>query len=194
MQNLRTSIVQLIAPKQLWDIARDWEPSVPLRLLSRPAPDVFGAKPETRRNRILRDAVQAAATQLTKMRGPDPANWTWGQLHQVRLRHPLDRAPGAEGLMDPQSLSRPGDQDTVMATGYHDESLDQVSGASYREILDTSNWDSSVAINAPGQSGQPGSPHYSDLLPLWNDGQYFPLAYSRAAVEQVATDKLVLEP
>ncbi|HZS51141.1 MAG TPA: penicillin acylase family protein, partial [Bryobacterales bacterium] len=70
----------------------------------------------------------------------------------------------------------------------------QASGASYREIFDLSDWDRSVAINAPGQSGQPGSPHYADLLPLWADGEYFPLPYSRAAVEKNTARRLVLEP
>src|SRR5947199_9523089 len=50
---------------------------------------------------------------------------------------------------------------------------------SYREIFDLSNWDKAVAINTPGQSGQPGSRHYSDLLSLWEAGQYFPLVYSK---------------
>ena len=91
-------------------------------------------------------------------------------------------------------VPRPGDEYTVNATGYPDNSFDQVSGASYREIIDLSDWDHSVAVNVPGQSGQPGSPHYSDLLPLWSEGKYFPLLYSREAVEKEATDKLVLEP
>jgi penicillin amidase len=82
----------------------------------------------------------------------------------------------------------------VNATGYSGTSFDQDSGASYREILDLSDWDNSVAVNVPGQSGQPGSPHYSDLLPLWSEGRYFPLVYSREAVEQETTDRLVLQP
>jgi penicillin amidase len=82
----------------------------------------------------------------------------------------------------------------VNATGYYGGSFDQVSGASYREILDTSDWDRSVAVNTPGQSGQPGSTHYSDLLPLWDQGKYFPLAYSKEAVEKVTTDRLTLTP
>jgi penicillin amidase len=49
-------------------------------------------------------------------------------------------------------------------------------------------------VNVPGQSGQPGSPHYSDLLPLWSEGRYFPLVYSPEAVEQETTDRLVLQP
>jgi penicillin amidase len=82
----------------------------------------------------------------------------------------------------------------VNATGTEGDSWEQVSGASYREILDTSDWDKSVAINTPGQSGQPGSPHYSDLMRLWDAGGYFPLVYSRKAVVGAATDRLVLKP
>jgi penicillin amidase len=69
-----------------------------------------------------------------------------------------------------------------------------MSGASYREIFDLSNWDNARAINTPGQSGQPGSRHYSDLLSLWEAGQYFPLVYSKEAVEQNSTDVLTLMP
>jgi len=29
---------------------------------------------------------------------------------------------------------------------------------------------------------------------LWDEGKYFPLVYSRAAVEKETTEKLVLEP
>ena len=75
------------------------------------------------------------------------------------------------------------------AAGYR-----QTSGASYRQIFDVGEWDNSVAINVPGQSGQPGSAHYGDLLPLWAEGRYFPLLYSRAAVEKTAKDKLLLLP
>ena len=113
---------------------------------------------------------------MEKLQGPDSTKWSWGQMHHVRFRHPLDQMPGAAALTDPAPVSRPGDEYTVNATGYYDSSFDQVSGASYREILDLSDWDHSVAVNVPGQSGQPASPHYSDLIPLWSEGKYFPLA------------------
>ena len=112
----------------------------------------------------------------------------------VRFRHPLDQADGSAALLDLGPVPRPGDEYTVNATGYFGNSFDQVSGASYREILDLSDWDHSVAVNTPGQSGQPGSPHYSDLLPLWSEGKYFPLVYSREAVEKEVTDRLLLKP
>ena len=126
--------------------------------------------------------------KMEELQGPDPAKWSWGEMHHVRFRHPLDQIPGAAALTDPTPVPRPGDEYTVNATGYPDNSFDQTSGASYREILDLSDWDHSVAVNVPGQSGQPGSPHYSDLLPLWSEGKYFPLVYSRDAVEKETTD------
>jgi penicillin amidase len=70
----------------------------------------------------------------------------------------------------------------------------QTHGASFREILDLADWDNSVATSTPGQSGQPASPHYGDLLALWRDGEYFPLAYSRAAVERATAHVLTLQP
>jgi penicillin amidase len=111
----------------------------------------------------------------------------------VRFRHPLDQAAGAAALMNLGPLPRPGDGYTVNATWYG-ESFEQLGGASYREILDTSDWDRSVAVNTPGQSGQPGSPHYSDLMHMWGEGKYFPLVYSREAVENNTTARLRLEP
>jgi penicillin amidase len=128
------------------------------------------------------------------MQGPDPAQWSWGALHVIRFRHALDQQPGGAALLDLGPLPRPGDEYTVNATGFGGDSFAQTSGASYREILDTGNWDQSLAINTPGQSGQPGSPHYSDLMKLWDAGDYFPLVYSKEAVDRETTYKLELLP
>ncbi|MES2253846.1 MAG: penicillin acylase family protein [Pseudomonadota bacterium] len=45
--------------------------------------------------------------------------------------------------------------------------------------MDTDNWDNSVGLNNPGQSGDIDSPHYRDLYELWSRGKYFPIFYSR---------------
>ena len=62
------------------------------------------------------------------------------------------------------------------------------------EIWDVADWDRSVVTNVPGQSGQPESPYYGNLLPLWDRGEYFPMAYSRARVDKEAAHKLTLKP
>ncbi len=172
----------------------DLSPDTVLHILTNPDKDLFGDNPPARRDQMLADTLQSARKELERLLGPDVSQWAWGKLHTVRFRHALDQQPGAKDLLDLGPLSRPGDENTVNASGAEGDSWEQVSGASYREILDTSDWDHSVAVNTPGQSGQPGSPHYSDLLPLWNADRYFPLLYSRKAVEAETTDRLELKP
>ena len=88
-------------------------------------------------------------------------------------------------------MPRGGDSTTPNATG---SGARQTAGASFREVIDVANWDRSMTINVPGASGQPGSPHYADLLPLWAEGRYHPLPFSRRAVESNAAQRLVLLP
>jgi penicillin amidase len=59
--------------------------------------------------------------------------------------------------------------------------------------MDTSNWDRSVATQVPGESAQPESPFYGNLLPLWAKNEYFPLTFSRQAIEQNLAHRLTLQ-
>jgi penicillin G amidase len=194
LEALTHEVAKKATPPSVWELVADWPLPLVIGSLSQPTEEVFGSEPAKARDHFLLDTLAIAASTLGKMQGTDSAKWSWGKLHVVRFRHPLDQIdPNAAALFDNGPLPRPGDEYTVNATGYFGSSYDQVSGASYREILDTSDWDQSVAVNTPGQSGQPGSPHYSDLLPLWDAGKYFPLTYSREAVEKETTERLVLE-
>ena len=172
----------------------DLSPGMRMRILANPDKDFFGENAVAGRDQMLADTLRSAHAELAKLMGSNPSEWAWGKLHTVSFRHSLDQQPGVKALLDLGPLPRPGDEYTVNATGTSGGWWEQVSGASYREILDTSDWDQSVAVNTPGQSGQPGSPHYSDLLPLWDAGKYFPLVYSRKAVEAETQDRLTLMP
>jgi penicillin G amidase len=61
-------------------------------------------------------------------------------------------------------------------------------------VPDVGNWDNSRAVNYPGRSGDPGDPHYRDLAPVWLNDEYFPLLYSRAAVEKAPRARILLKP
>jgi penicillin amidase len=143
--------------------------------------------PEGERRSIFTQAIAEAQTELGEKLGADERSWRWGDLHKTPFNHPLSKD------FDLEAPERGGDSTTPNATSFNGN-YQQTSGASYREIFDLSDWDRSRAINVPGQSGQPGSPHYGDLLPLWAKGKYFPLAYTRKAVESVASEKLMLVP
>ena len=174
---------------------QDLPPDILLRLLAAPDEVFFGANPTATRDRILTDTLHEAIQELERLLGPDHQHWQWGALHRIYFRHGLDQiSPDVKKLLDIGPLARPGDGYTVNATWVSADTWDQIDGASYREILDTSDWDQSVAVNTPGQSGQPGSVHYSDLATLWDRGGYFPLAYSTDAVKAATSEVLFLDP
>ncbi|HEX4915247.1 MAG TPA: penicillin acylase family protein, partial [Vicinamibacterales bacterium] len=155
----------------------------------------FGADPIAGRDAIVARSMDEAVAELTKRFGPDMQAWKYGQekFHHALIRHPLSDAVNAatrEKLMV-GPLPRGGDGSTVSATGNGDN---QTSGGSLKIIADTENWDNSVGLNTPGQSGDPDSPHYRDLFRLWAQGQYFPLAYSRPKVDSVTESVLRLQP
>jgi len=127
-----------------------------------------------------------AMAQLKRDFGSDRRAWRWGRAHQVTFRHPVPGIPGAG------TFPRPGDGNTVNATS--GPGLRQTAGASYRQILDPADWDNSVITNAPGESGNPSSPHYADLATDWAAGKYHPLPYSRAAVERASEERIQLVP
>ena len=160
------------------------------------APDGrFGESPIAGRDRVLTSSLEQAVAELTKRFGPDVTRWQYGQpgYHHALIRHPLSAAVSAShrAQLDVGPAPRGGDSYTVTATGGGDN---QVSGGSLKMIANLDDWDSSLALNNPGQSGDPRSPHYRDLFELWSRGRYFPIAYSRAKVESVAEHTLTLQP
>jgi penicillin amidase len=61
-------------------------------------------------------------------------------------------------------------------------------------VVDVGGWDNSRAVNYPGQSGNPDDPHYRDLAQMWLNGEYFPLLYTREAVDKATETRILLTP
>ena len=186
---------------EVW--VRKLVPKVWLRKLGAAAMKAIGARmsleaalrwlEETPGDAALLEALTEAVAELRTRLGPDLGRWSWGAIHYSSYPHPLGKNEELRRLFDRGPVPRGGDANTVNATSPGAD-FRQTSGASFREILDVSDWDRSVATSVPGQSGDPASPHYDDLLPLWAEGRYFPLLYSRAAVERDTTQRMVLKP
>lgn len=148
--------------------------------------------PDQERRAIMTESLDEAFAELSLTLGSDSATWRWGTLHTIGFRHPLSNSSTRQAVFDLEPVERGGDGFTPNATrgaGYS-----QSSGASYRHILDLADWDRSVFTSTPGQSGQPGSPHYADLLPMWAEHRYAPLLFSREAVEENTANRLLLLP
>lgn len=168
------------------------DPRVDLRLLA--APDPRGEVPP-----LLLETLGEAVEALTALLGPDTASWSWGALHRAAPRHPVARLLAQQGVREAPAwcgvgtLPRPGSGDTVGATPYLPD-FAQSGGASFRMVVDVGDWDGSLAMNSPGQSGDPRSPHYADLFARWAADEAFPLVYSRSRVVEEARHRIVLTP
>jgi len=110
----------------------------------------------------------------------------------VTFVHPLAISERSRTRFGVGPFPVPGYETTVLSLSRAPSGLS--TGPSFRAIVDLSDWDRSVATNAPGQSGSPGSRHFDDLARLWAAGDYFPLAFSDGAVQQHAESTLLLTP
>lgn len=125
--------------------------------------------------------------------GVDREGWRWGRLHVASPRHPIEvLARGDTSAWALPEVERGGNGETVQATA---SGLDfrQTAGASFRMVVDVGNWDASVFVNAPGQSGRPDDPHYADHWKIWAEGKYVPMLFSRRAVEEACEARIFLK-
>ena len=122
--------------------------------------------------------------------------WTWGRLHQAKFVPAIatraDPALAAQMSLGP--LPVPGGPSSPKAAAYDLKTFELSHGASVRMVMDVGAWDNSVMVNTPGESGDPASPHYGDLFPIWARGGYVPMLFSRAAVEAAAEHVTALTP
>ena len=133
--------------------------------------------PSAERRAAVEEGLRATVRELTEELGPDWLEWRYGRTNQSELPHMI------ASVFDLPAVQRPGGSGTVNANG-----------ANFRRIIDLDNLDRSVGSNSPGQSAQPGSPFYGNLVDNLGNGQYFPLLFTREAVEQRASYRLTLRP
>ena len=126
---------------------------------------------------IARRAFDEAVSELAAELGQNVAAWRWGDVNVREFPHltglePLGRGPFAAGG-DPLTVN-PAAGD--VATG----------GASWRLLADLSDLARSKGVYPGGQSGNPLSRHYDDLLQLWLAGDYHALRTPRTAADLAA--------
>ena len=161
----------------------------------------FGPDPVAGRDALLLRSLEEAVDELQTKLGaevdeePGGEGWRYGQAaykHAV-IRHPLSDVVPDElaGRFTVGPAPRGGNSYTLNNTGSGDN---QTSGASFRIVVDTGDWDRTLGANTPGQSGDPDSPFYRNLFELWAADRYFPVFYSRERVESVAAERWTLTP
>jgi penicillin amidase len=153
----------------------------------------FGANPAAARDSLVMRSLAEAVADLTRRFGASDSAWGYGKAHYALISHPLSAAVSdpMRQRLDAGPAPRGGDATTVGATG---NGGNQTSGASFRIVVDVGDWERTVGINTPGQSGNPDTPHYKDLFATWANDGYFPVPFARSRVEAAAEARWILAP
>jgi penicillin amidase len=146
------------------------------------------------REKSIRAAMSSALAWLTNRLGPDMAQWNWGALHTLTLRHILSGRGDLGTLLDHGGQPVPGNAHTVCNTGLG-PSGDSKTGANYRLVADLSTAPPGLwSVDSQSQSGHPGSRHYSDQLQTWLNAHYYYVPLDRDEASKTTATRLVLEP
>jgi penicillin amidase len=156
---------------------------------------IFPAPPEKNRDHFLKETFLKSLDALTIRLGENMDNWQLGQekYKHIIIYHALSKAVNNDlkEKLNTATAIRGGNAYCPAVT---DSTLNQTRGASFRIIVNTGDWDAALAINTPGQSGNPDSPFYKSLFDLWANDGYFPLYYSKEKIEEVTASESVYYP
>ncbi len=129
-------------------------------------------------------AARKARKVIATLRLPaSPA--PWGTAGAVTVKHPL----AALGLafLNGTTFAGDGDAFTVHVQKYG-------FSQSFHAVWDVGNWDVGGITIPQGESGEPGSPHYTDEADAWVAGRLLALPYSHNAVDRATVEQQTLRP
>jgi penicillin amidase len=137
---------------------------------------------------LLSAAADRAVKSLDeKTKDPNPEDWVWKRFNYLDMLHPI----GREGILKKLlSLSDEPQSGTIFSP----RAASRHHGPSERFVANLANWDQSIILITAGQSGQPGSEHYTDQFPYWFDGKAIYGPFSDSAEAKTKRHTLVLKP
>ncbi len=175
------NVFQMFAGSRPFDLKRIW--------------DLYFMNNEDKISKILLNALENTIEYLTTSYGSKPEKWAWGNLHKFTLEHPFSSANKEAKILNAGPFKLGGDGNTLNPGSYDpSDNFNVISGPSYRQIHDLSNWDNSIGALPGGQSGLPFHKHYKDLIKLWVTGKYIPFLFTKEAISKNIESKQKLKP
>jgi penicillin amidase len=143
----------------------------------------------------LRSTLAGAVAELERRHGSDERDWAWGAVRPLRLRHPVGKTPPLDRIFGLHAIPVGGDATTIpqASVDFLDPLGDPIGIANLRAVIDVGAWDNSRWSLAGGQSENPCSRHFGDLLPLWERGDGIAIAWNREDVARAAVATVVLQ-
>ena len=193
-RKIREQIKNLIVPKEAIQYVGSIQLTKVKSWIENPG-KIFKNNPEQNRDAFLKKCFELALAELENHLGPDRSKWQYGQpdYKHALIRHPLSLALSEEwrNKLDIGPVPRGGYSFTPSANAYGNNNS---SGASFRIIIDTGDWEKTLGINTPGQSGDPESPFYKNLFPKWANDEYFVASYKYENIKKVMRENTILKP
>jgi penicillin amidase len=137
---------------------------------------------------LLAAAADTAVTKLAEQSKSNRAeDWSWKRFNSLDMFHPLGREGLLKGFLSITGKPQSGTQYSVRAAM-------KTHGPAMRFVANPANWDESILLVPAGQSGQPGSSHYSDQFSYWYEGKPIFAPFSDAAEAKARKHVLTLKP
>lgn len=114
-------------------------------------------------NKAFKKALQVLSNQL----GEDIAGWNWGELQHTEYAHtPFSHIRVLDGLFERRAPAGGSIHSVNVAASYYDKSQGFVQnfGAGMRQIIVMGDPEQHFYMNSTGQSGNPISEHYDDMV------------------------------
>lgn len=191
---LKSAVKKRKVPEEIFEYIGDLQFKILYDFIAFPDGD-FGKDPIANRDTLLAQAFVLAMDHLESRFGADTKSWQYGQskYKHVLINHALGHLVSG-ALADSINLGPVPRGGYGYTVGNTSNNLNQSHGATFKILCDTEDWDRTLAINAPGQSGDPRSEHYRDLFPIWAQDGYFPLFFSKEKIESVSRKQIILTP
>ena len=137
---------------------------------------------------LLSAAADRAVKRLEEeTHSNDPDDWAWKRFNYLEMLHPIGRDGILKKLLSKSGQAQSGTLFSPRAASRHH-------GPSERFVANLGDWDQSILLIPAGQSGQPGSEHYTDQFSYWFEGKPIYEPFSDAAEAKVKKHLLTLKP
>ena len=156
-------------------------------------------KKETKADVFAASLADAVALCEKKM-GPDPRDWQWGGLLHYNFKHDIsDELPFGvfKDYLNPGVYPAGGDYCTINVAGFSwtDGQFEVIEIPAMRMIVNFGEPEPAYLVTVPGESGNPSSPHYRDMLKgYFITGENHPLVFKEENVKKQYMDVLSLVP
>ena len=117
---------------------------------------------------LVNESFEYACDSLERKYGPIGENWNWGQVKGTNVPH-LAKIPG----FGSKKLLISGAKSTVNA-------VSETNGPSWRMIVELGKNVKGHGVYPGGQSGNPGSPFYDNMIDTWAEGKLYALFFMQS--------------